>query len=737
MRTGAILIVTSILGVIMIQQTVSEPPAPVTPGQRNRLAQEKSPYLLQHADNPVDWYPWGEEAFARARQEDRPIFLSIGYATCHWCHVMEHESFEDEQVARLMNQAFVCIKVDREERPDIDQVYMTACQLLSGSGGWPLTIIMTPDRKPFFAATYLPRQSRHGRIGMLELIPRVQEMWRSQRREVLGSAQQITGHLQAAVGRAAPGRVGSDLSKRAFVELAMRYDPVHCVFGEAPKFPSPHTLIFLLRYWHRTGDERALRMAEQTLTAMRRGGIYDHIGFGFHRYSTDRQWLLPHFEKMLYDQAMMVLAYTEALAATGKPEYEQTIREVLQYVSRELSAPDGAFYSAEDADSEGEEGKYYVWSLAELQQVLGSRDAELGAEIWNATAEGNFREEASGSKTGSNILYLAEAWPALSERLAVPAEELAERVEGLRERLLTARGQRVRPLLDDKILSDWNGLMAAAMARAGRLLGEPGMVEQAGRAVDFVLTTMRDADGRLLHRFRQDEAAIPAFLDDYAFLTWALIELFEAAQEPHRLQQALDLQAETIARFWDREGGGFYFTADDTEALLVRPKEVYDGAIPSGSSVAMANLVRLSRLTGSSDLAERADKLLRASAAQVEQAPSAHAHMVAAQQMAAGRSLEVVIAGDPDAADTRQLVQAVRSVYAPDLTQLLVASGEAGEAMRELVPMVASHVPVGGRAAAYVCRDFECLLPTTDPEQLRQQLAGQDHPEPSDKGRSG
>jgi uncharacterized protein YyaL (SSP411 family) len=725
MRLALMLICLIVLGVLMIHHADSEAPTPAPFTVQNRLAQEKSPYLLQHADNPVDWYPWGEEAFTRARSEDKPIFLSIGYATCHWCHVMEHESFEDPIVARLMNQAFVCVKVDREERPDIDQVYMTVCQLISGGGGWPLTIIMTPDRQPFFAGTYLPRQSRFGRVGMLELIPKVQEMWQSQRQKVLGSASQITSHLQAAAGQQWPGQVSNDLPKRAFNELAVRFDPVHGGFGEAPKFPSPHTLIFLTRYWRRSGDEQALKMVEQTLAAMHRGGVYDQVGFGFHRYSTDREWLVPHFEKMLYDQAMMVLANTEALQAIGKPAYEQTVREVLDYVRRDLSAPDGGFYSAEDADSEGEEGKFYLWSLAELEQVLGSEDAELATKIWKATSAGNFLEEASGERTGSNILHRQGSWQELSQSLDLAPEELADRVEALRTRLLAARSERVRPLLDDKILADWNGLMAAAMARAGLVLDDTGLVQTAARAVDFVMTTMHDDEGRLLHRYRDGEASIRAFLDDYAFLTWALLELYDATLDPDRLAQALALQEETIARFWDTETGGFYLTADDSETLLVRPKEVYDGAIPSGSSVAMANLLRLSRLTGSSSLAERADKLLQSAAAQVSHSPSGHAHIVSAAQMSAGSGVEVVIAGEPEADDTKRLLQAARSVYAPDMVLLLVPPGKEGDHIRKLAPFTELHKPVEGQASAYVCRNFECQLPTTDADELKHKIQNQ------------
>jgi len=420
---------------------------------QNRLASEKSPYLLQHADNPVDWYPWNDEAFEKARQEDKPIFLSIGYSTCHWCHVMAHESFEDAQVAKLMNDTFVSIKVDREERPDIDGIYMTVCQMMTGSGGWPLTIIMTPEKKPFFAATYIPKETRFGLTGMLDLIPKIQDVWTNRKIEVIESSEKITSTIQ----QLSPGTPGEELNghllSSAYEALSARFDPEYGGFGSAPKFPIPHNLLFLLRYWKTTHDKKALQMAEQTMQAMRRGGIYDHVGFGFHRYSTDREWLVPHFEKMLYDQAMLVMAYTETFQATGKPEYEQTAREIIAYVLRDMTVPEGAFYSAEDADSEGKEGKFYVWTEDEIRQVLGDR-ANPVIELFNITKEGNFEEESYRRKTGQNILHLKVSLP----------EESASQWETDRQKLFAYREERFHPHKDDKILTDWNGLMIAALA---------------------------------------------------------------------------------------------------------------------------------------------------------------------------------------------------------------------------------------------------------------------------------
>ena len=684
----------------------------------NRLATEKSPYLLQHASNPVDWYPWGDEAFEKAAKEDKPVFLSIGYATCHWCHVMEHESFEDPIVASLMNEAFVNVKVDREERPDIDQVYMAVCQMLTGSGGWPLTIIMTPDKKPFFAATYIPKQSRYGRMGMVDLVPRVQQFWQSDRDKLMESANQIVGRLGTA-NRNRPGEVPAGVVDAAFEQLAARFDAPRGGFGDRPKFPSPHNLLFLLNYWARTGEAGALQMTEKTLEAMRLGGIFDHVGFGFHRYSTDSEWLVPHFEKMLYDQAMLALAYTDAAHATGSADSERVVREVLAYVLRDMTSPEGAFYSAEDADSEGEEGLFYLWTVDEIVEVLEKNDGAFAVDLWNADPEGNYLDEATQRKNGTNILHLQETFDDASSRLQIDRNQLDARAEAVRAALFARREGRIHPLKDDKILADWNGLMAAAMARAGKTLHEPDYVGAAAASVDFVLTTMRTPDGNLLHRYRDGEAAVDAFLDDYAFLTWACLELYDATLDPAHLKRAIELQDETDLLFWDEADGGYFLTSDRSEALLVRPKESYDGAIPSGNSVAMNNLVRLGRLTGRTSFTDRADGVASAFSHQLQVAPSAHSHLVAGVQAAAGPSLEIVIAGTPGEPDTVALLDVVRSEYLPNSALLLVAGGEHGETIRALAPYVAHHAPVDGKAAAYVCRNFACERPTTDPDRLR------------------
>ena len=693
---------------------------PDSPATKNRLADSKSPYLLQHADNPVDWYPWGPEAFARAKKEDKPIFLSIGYATCHWCHVMEHESFEDPGVAALMNEAFINIKVDREERPDIDQVYMTVCQMMTGGGGWPLTIIMTPDKKPFYAATYVPKESRYGRIGMVDLVPRIVQVWRDDRDKVLATTQQIIAGLQKMETRPPGGSLEPTIIDEAFKQLGGRYDKAHGGFGSAPKFPSPHNLVFLTRYWRSTGNRLALDMVEKTLEEMRLGGIYDQVGFGFHRYSTDAEWLVPHFEKMLYDQAMLMLAATEAWLATGNPVLERTVREITAYVLRDMTSPEGGFYSAEDADSEGEEGLFYLWSLDEVKNVLGEEDAAFTASVWNLDSDGNYLDEASGQRTGRNIPHLSESHAASAARRQMEGPAFEESLERSRQSLFTVREDRIHPLKDDKVLTDWNGLMSAALAFAGRAFDEPGWIQASKRSAEFVLTRLHDEDGRLLHRYREGEASIPAFLDDHVFMTFAMLELFDATLDATYLDHALEIQQRTIDLFWDAERGGFFFTAGDNEELLVRQKEIYDGAIPSGNSTAADNLVRIARLTGDDTHQKRADQIFAAFAREAASMPSAHTQLMSALQRSEGPSLEVVIAGEHHAADTEKLLAIVRKTYLPEAAVLLIPPGNDGDQIRKLAAFASAYQPIDGQAAAYVCQNFECQLPTTDPKKLEE-----------------
>ncbi len=731
----------------------------------NRLSREKSPYLLQHAGNPVDWYPWGQEAFDRARSADRPVFLSIGYSTCHWCHVMERESFEDEAVASLLNEHFVCVKVDREERPDIDGVYMDAAVAMTGRGGWPLTILMTADGKPFYAATYLPRESRFGMPGLLELLPRVAELWRDRRPDLLSTADRVRDALASTADGAHGERDGGDahgdgadslgaggsdvdvaerkdrrarqrseIDERTIAaaadELADRFDAEHGGFGSAPKFPAAHLLIFLIRRWHATGEEHLLEMVETTLRAMRRGGIYDHVGFGFHRYSTDERWLLPHFEKMLYDQAMLSLAYTEAALATGDREYERTALEVIEYVLRDMRSPEGGFFSAEDADTEGVEGKFYLWTMNELRTALGD-EAVLAARVFSASDEGNVELEPGGAgvATGDaggaarpspgdrpNVLYLARSLEDIASGLGLPVGALRKRVSTITGRLRETRNARVRPARDDKVLTDWNGLMISALAAAARGFGDDRCARAATGAAEFLLAAMLDDRGRLLHRFRDGEAAITANADDYAFLVSGLLDLYDATLEPRWLEESLRLTSEFVEHFLDPDGG-FYFTPDDGERLIIRKKEAHDGAIPSGNSLALRNLVRLSRVTGDARFEDAAAGLSRAFARRASLNPSAHAALLTSAQYALSPGHEVVVVGRADAADTRDMLDAIARTYDPGLTVMLRDPGEepglAGPAS-----WTSELVMKGGRATAYVCRGRRCELPTTDVEEM-------------------
>jgi uncharacterized protein YyaL (SSP411 family) len=693
------------------------------PPAGNRLAHEKSPYLLQHAGNPVDWHPWSTEAFAKARAEDKPVFLSIGYATCHWCHVMEQESFEDPETARHLNQTFVCIKVDREERPDIDAVYMHACQMLTGSGGWPLTIFMTPERQPFFAATYLPRHTRFGRAGLVELCGQVGSLWRTDRERILNSAAEVAAGLAKGFEFAAGEPPDEKLLSQAVAQIAADFDSRWGGFGQAPKFPTPHRLLFLLRM-ARTGQAPEGReMVTRTLAAMRRGGIWDHVGFGFHRYATDVQWLLPHFEKMLYDQALLALACLEAGRAAAEPAVSRTAEEIFTYVLRDMVAPEGGFYTAEDADSEGEEGKFYVWTAAEFQAALGTAAAARWAPVFNLAAEGNFREEAGGGLTGANILHLQKPLADWAAALGRTPDALAAEWESVRRALFEARRRRIHPLKDDKILADWNGLMIAALARGARRLARPDYAAAAARAAGFILSRMRAPDGGLWHRYREGEAAIRAHLDDYAFLAWGLLELYAATLEIEHLETAAALQARMRADFWDDDQGGFFLTAAGDHELPARPKELYDGAVPSGNSVALGNLLQLGRLTGDSRWHDQAQRLVQAFAGSVQRQPAAFTHFLSglAQSLAPGS--DVVICGEPEAPDTLAMRAVVDQAADPGSLALLKTAQNA-DRLGALAPFTRSLAPLSGtRATAYVCREFVCRRPTADLAELEHQLS--------------
>ncbi len=691
----------------------------------NRLIKEKSPYLLQHAYNPVDWHAWNEEAFDRARSENKPIFLSIGYSTCHWCHVMEKESFEDSEVAQLMNEAFVSIKVDREERPDVDHVYMTVCQMMTGSGGWPLTIVMTPDKKPFFAATYIPKGSRFGRTGMMELIPRIREVWKNRHKDVLDSAENMTAALQS-IEKENPGEpLDHGVLDKAYQELAQRFDKTYGGFSGSPKFPTPHNFFFMLRYWKRTGHQEALNMVEKTLQEIRWGGIFDQVGFGFHRYSTDKEWLVPHFEKMLYDQAMLALAYLETYQATGSTDYSDTAREIFTYVLRDMRSPEGGFYSAEDADSEGVEGKFYLWTEKEIREILPPDEADLIVRAFHVEKNGNFREEASGKSLGANILYTGKSLADIASEMNLPAEELKKKIDLARSRLFEVRERRIHPHKDDKILTDWNGLLIAALAKGAQVLGERAYSDAAGDAVEFILKKMRKPDGRLLHRYREGEASITAHLDDYAFLVWGLIETYEATFDAGFLKTALELSKVMIQHFWDHQRGGLFFTSDDAENLIVRKKEVYDGALPSGNAVAMLNLLRLGRFTGDAELEERASGIQRVFSEQVRQFPSGYTQFLSAADFSLGPSHEVVVSGSLGA---KEMLDALRSRFSPNQVVLFRPAGGESAAIDAVAAFAKNYNPVNGRATAYVCSGHACKTPTTEVKELMA-LLGQKNPQ--------
>ncbi len=668
----------------------------------NHLANEQSPYLLQHADNPVDWYPWGKEAFKKARELDRPIFLSIGYSTCHWCHVMEHESFEDDSVAKLLNDSFISIKVDREELPEIDHVYMSVCQAMTGGGGWPLTIVMTPAKEPFFAGTYFPKDKRGGRSGLFQILPMIADAWNSKRQDIMTSVGQVKNYLDQLNSKPAGNNFSTELINRAYDQFRNGFDEEYGGFFRAPKFPSPHNLIFLMRYHHSFDNKIALDMATKTLKQMRLGGIYDHIGFGFHRYSTDRHWLVPHFEKMLYDQAMIAMAYTEAYHITGEDIFAQTASEIFTYVLRDMTASEGGFFSAEDADSEGEEGKFYIWTEQEIKEVLGEDYGKEFNDIFSITTPGNYRDESSGKETRLNI-------PHLKNYNTNGSNEF----ESAREKLFNIREKRIHPLKDDKILTDWNGLMIAALAKAAIVLDEPVYLDAAEKAAEFVLHSISKGE-RLLKRYRNGVAALDAHLDDYAFMAWGLLELYEATFATKYLSQSLDLMNIMVEDFWDDKNGGFFLGSDQSEKLIVRSKTAYDGAIPSGNSVAVMNMVKLTRITGNTNWAELAEKTIRAFSEDVNRAPTGYTLMLTGFMFDTQNSKEIVIVGDSRNRNTTKFLHTIRASYAPHKVLLFKDTSVSDNRLEQLANWTSTQNSINGKPTAYVCKNFACNQPTSD-----------------------
>jgi len=687
----------------------------------NKLINEKSPYLLQHAYNPVNWFAWGDEAFERANSEDKPIFLSIGYSTCHWCHVMEKESFEDDEVAKLMNDAFVSIKVDREERPDIDGIYMSVCQMITGSGGWPLTIVMTPDKKPFFTGTYFPKQNRFNRIGMMELVPRLKEIWITKKDEVIKSANEIASSLNNQNLISDTTEIDKSVLDKAYEELSKRYDETNGGFGSAPKFPSPHNLLFLLRYWKNKNQHKALEMVEKTLTEMRRGGIYDHIGFGFARYSTDQNWLVPHFEKMLYDQAMLVMAYTETYLVTKNNFYKETAQEILEYVLRDMTHPEGGFYSAEDADSEGEEGKFYLWDADELRNVLDKKESDFAIKVFSIADDGNWIDESKGMMPGTNILHLNKSTTELANEFNLSEDDFKRKLESVRKKIFLYREKRIHPHKDDKVLTDWNGLMISALAKASQAFGDDRYSEVAIKSYSFIEKYLTEKDGGLIHRFRDGESGLPAHIDDYAFMINASIDLYETTFEIEYLKRAIKLNNILMKEFWDEQSGGFYFTSSTSEKLIARQKDVYDGAVPSGNSVALLNLIRLSRFTSNIYFEKKASVLVNSFSGYVSKSPSAFCMFMCGLDFLFSASTEVVIVSDNKDNLAIKGINLIRSVFNPNKVVILKFDNTTTD-YSELLSFTNYMKMKDNNTTFYVCRDYTCNQPVNSLIELEKLL---------------
>jgi uncharacterized protein len=667
----------------------------------NHLANESSPYLLQHKDNPVDWRPWGPEALERSKREEKPIFLSIGYSACHWCHVMEHESFENERIAAIINERFVPVKVDREERPDLDQIYMNATQMMTGRGGWPMSVFLTPELKPFYAGTYFPPTERGGMPGFDQVLAAVSDAWNKRREQVEEMAGQLSEELNRA-GQAAGGRgqLSTDLVENAVNQLARAFDRQWGGFGQAPKFPHAMDLQLLLRFWNRTGHPHSLEMVRTTLDRMAAGGIYDHLGGGFARYSVDARWLVPHFEKMLYDNALLSAAYVEAYQATGDENYARIARETIDYVLRDMTGPLGGFYSTEDADSEGEEGKFYVWTPDEIEAVLGEDAGAAFGRVYDVTDAGNFE--------GRNILNLPKTLQQSAKILGRDEKELSAELASSRQQLFEVREQRVHPGKDDKIIVSWNGLMIDALSRAAAALDEPRYAEAATKAAEFIRRNLQRADGRLLHTWRHGKAKLDAYLDDYAALANALISLYEATFEGHHLVEAARLLDIVLEHFADRSGGGFFYTADDHEQLIARNKDLTDASVPSASGLAATALIRFGKLTGDRKYLDAADGALQAAAGMMQQAPTAMGQMLLALDYYIGPTYEMVLAGDPASSVTQGALRELRRRYLPNkVLAAALGSNRPPAILEELL----SGRTAGSEPTLYVCEGFTCQEP--------------------------
>ncbi len=671
----------------------------------NSLIREKSPYLLQHAHNPVNWLPWGDEAFNKAINEDKPIFLSIGYSTCHWCHVMEKESFEDEVVAEILNNNFVPVKVDREERPDIDNIYMKVCQLITGSGGWPLSVFLTPSKKPFFAGTYFPKENKYGRIGFKELLHRINEIWKEKKSELINSAEDISASLLNTSAAVMPAKNGIDIIHDTFNSLKKYYDSENGGFGSAPKFPSPHNLLFLLRYNRYYGNTSAFKIVENTLTQMRCGGIFDQVGFGFHRYSTDNKWLVPHFEKMLYDQAMLIIAYSEAYQTSKNDLFKTTVNEIIEYVKTNLISPEGGFYSAEDADSDGEEGKFYVWSSNEIYDLLSTDEANLFCNTYNITRQGNFKDEHSGTFNGTNIPHLK-----------VPAFK-NDKLNIIKQKLIEERNKRIHPFKDDKILTDWNGLMIAALSTAAKVFDNDEYLSLAIKCRNFIYSKMLDRNGGLNHRYRNNESGIQANLDDYSFLIWGLLSLYNSTYNEQFLIDAINLCDTTVATFWDYVNGGFYFAPAANNDLILRTKEYYDGAIPSGNSVMLHNLIVLSKITADTKYDKFIDYMVQ-HLSMIAGSSFSYTFSVSSYMLLLEESYELVIVGDSSNPQTLNSIKKINQHFVPGLITIFKES-----AVDSKIEYLNNYKMKNGQTTFYLCRNRECDAPTNDIQKIIKQIS--------------
>ncbi|PAV30960.1 hypothetical protein CIL05_04395 [Virgibacillus profundi] len=677
----------------------------------NHLIKEKSPYLLQHAHNPVNWFPWGEKAFEKAKQENKPIFLSIGYSTCHWCHVMAHESFEDGEVAAILNENYISIKVDREERPDVDSVYMKVCQMMTGHGGWPLTIFMTPDKIPFYAGTYFPKESKYGRPGIMEALTQLHEKFTRDPNHIAEVTQSVTNVLQKTVTAKSKNRLTKESAETAFQQLGNNFDFTNGGFGAAPKFPTPQNLLYLLKYYHFTGKTAALKMVESSLQSMAAGGIFDHIGFGFSRYSTDEKWLVPHFEKMLYDNALLLIAYTECYQVTKNPFYKKISEQIITFIEREMTSSAGAFYSAIDADSEGVEGKYYVWDYEEIFDILGEELGEIYTDIYDITPNGNFE-----GKNIPNLIKTNLESSALENNLSI--EGLQEKLEKARVKLLETREKRIYPHVDDKVLTAWNGMMIAALTKAGKVFRVNDYVQKAEKAMNFIEDKLF-SDGRLMARYRDGETKFKAYIDDYAFLLWGYIEIYDATFSIKYLKKARELSDQMIDLFWDERDGGFYFSGKDSEALIAKDKEVYDGAIPSGNSVAAVMLTRLGYLTGETDYLDKVEEMYYSFFDNLGEYASASPFFVQSLLLTENPTKEVVIIGSEKDLQREKLLQQLQDKFLPNVT---IINTENPEQLSEAAPFATEYKQINNAATVYVCENFACQQPTTDMDKALQMI---------------